>query len=288
MGDKGWIALRSCAFEKRERIITAEMARCVYANFHSKGHATGRYPTKASRPSQPVLHATTINMGPPNIDAATARRRRCPDRVYFFPSGFRSLVNGPSCRKVQSSFASSDDDDEVAAWNFLTGLGYADDVAEGIMSALKEPGSGVGRGDLESTLRALAGRPEVGVDAGLKAIAQAVEVELEAKKGKQIIHLHVRVPHANREFDVEGLEGMSLRDIATNTKFRGAEELGEYLECACSGHMACSTCHVYVDPQWYDKFGGEPDPAETVRLSDPLHGSFALSTVVRMRNPHAD
>ena len=25
------------------------------------------------------------------------------------------------------------------------------------------------------------------------------------------------------------------------------------LEGACEGSMACSTCHVIVDPEWYDK-----------------------------------
>jgi 2Fe-2S ferredoxin len=35
----------------------------------------------------------------------------------------------------------------------------------------------------------------------------------------------------------------------------GASTLGEYIECACSGIMACSTCHVVVDEKWFDKVG---------------------------------
>jgi ferredoxin len=201
------------------------------------------------------MHVRTV------FDSRVATRR--PDGRDPFPLTMRTLVS--NTRQGESSPPVAPPD-EVSARSFLKDLGYADDVAEGIMAALKEPASGVSRGELESTLRLLAGRPEVGVDAGLKSIAQAVEVELQAKRGKKLVHLHVKVPHAKREFDVEGLEGMSLRDIAQNPSFKGAEELGEYLECACSGHMACSTCHVYLDQKWYDKFGGEPDAAEMVRL----------------------
>ena len=31
--------------------------------------------------------------------------------------------------------------------------------------------------------------------------------------------------------------------------------LGQLLECACSGVMACSTCHVYVDSTWMERVG---------------------------------
>jgi 2Fe-2S ferredoxin len=31
--------------------------------------------------------------------------------------------------------------------------------------------------------------------------------------------------------------------------------LRDHLECACSGVMACSTCHVYVAPAWWDRVG---------------------------------
>jgi 2Fe-2S ferredoxin len=40
-----------------------------------------------------------------------------------------------------------------------------------------------------------------------------------------------------------------------------AQQLGEYLECACSGVMACSTCHVVVAPEWFSRVGA-PDEAE--------------------------
>ena len=37
--------------------------------------------------------------------------------------------------------------------------------------------------------------------------------------------------------------------------------MAEYIECACSGIAACSTCHVYVHPDWFERVG-EPSEAE--------------------------
>jgi hypothetical protein len=38
----------------------------------------------------------------------------------------------------------------------------------------------------------------------------------------------------------------SLTDVAKFGDGDGAQVLGEMIECACSGIMACSTCHVVV------------------------------------------
>jgi len=65
----------------------------------------------------------------------------------------------------------------------------------------------------------------------------------------------------SRAFEVEALEGTSLTDVAKFGDGEGASTLGEYIECACSGIMACSTCHVIVDDQWFQKVG-EPTEAE--------------------------
>ncbi len=45
--------------------------------------------------------------------------------------------------------------------------------------------------------------------------------------------------------EVEAPEGLSVLDIAHRHGFD--------LEGACEGSMACSTCHVIVDPAWFDK-----------------------------------
>ena len=52
-----------------------------------------------------------------------------------------------------------------------------------------------------------------------------------------------------------------MADIANNGDGEGADILREYMECACSGIMACSTCQVVVHEDWFARVG-EPEEAE--------------------------
>jgi hypothetical protein len=61
---------------------------------------------------------------------------------------------------------------------------------------------------------------------------------------------------------------MTLRDVTESGEEMGGELLSEYIECACSGVMACSTCHVIVDPHSF-ALVGPPDDAEEVVLPPP-------------------
>jgi 2Fe-2S ferredoxin len=72
----------------------------------------------------------------------------------------------------------------------------------------------------------------------------------------------------------------------------GSEMLSEYIECACSGVMACSTCHVVIDPDWFDRVGPPSEeemdmldlafePQETSRL-----GCARTNTRVTLRILH--
>ncbi|WP_119678117.1 ferredoxin family 2Fe-2S iron-sulfur cluster binding protein [Indioceanicola profundi] len=49
------------------------------------------------------------------------------------------------------------------------------------------------------------------------------------------------------------------------------------LEGACEGSLACSTCHVIVDPQWYDVL---PDASEDEE--DMLDLAFGLTKTSRL------
>jgi ferredoxin, 2Fe-2S len=51
--------------------------------------------------------------------------------------------------------------------------------------------------------------------------------------------------------EVEAKAGQSILDIA--------HQYGIDIEGACEGAMACSTCHVIVEPGWYDRL---PEPSE--------------------------
>jgi len=49
------------------------------------------------------------------------------------------------------------------------------------------------------------------------------------------------------------------------------------LEGACEGSLACSTCHVVIDPQWYDVL---PDASEDEE--DMLDLAFGLTKTSRL------
>ena len=70
-----------------------------------------------------------------------------------------------------------------------------------------------------------------------------------------------------RDIDVE--EGQTILEIAHRN--------GIDLEGACEGALACSTCHVIVDPAFYDRLG-EPSEDE----EDMLDLAFGLTHTSRL------
>jgi 2Fe-2S ferredoxin len=132
----------------------------------------------------------------------------------------------------------------------------------------------------------MAGRWEVGEDAGLEDLVESVKLHLARREGRTEITLWCVPPNAwkskesdqpdfadidetpeeqekmmSRAFRVEAQSGLTITDVAKFGDGEGADNLGEYLECACAGISACSTCHVIIDPKWYDKVG-EPTEDE--------------------------
>lgn len=73
----------------------------------------------------------------------------------------------------------------------------------------------------------------------------------------------------NSKTEVEGEIGKSVLDIAHENKID--------LEGACESSLACSTCHVYVQPDLYDKL--EPPKDEECDLLDL---AFALTEYSRL------
>jgi 2Fe-2S ferredoxin len=72
---------------------------------------------------------------------------------------------------------------------------------------------------------------------------------------------------ARREFDVP--VGLSLLEVAHKHNID--------LEGACEGSLACSTCHVIVEPDWYDVL---PDATEDEE--DMLDLAFGLTRTSRL------
>ena len=76
--------------------------------------------------------------------------------------------------------------------------------------------------------------------------------------------------HADgREQVCEAPEGLSVLEVAHRNLID--------LEGACEGSMACSTCHVVVDPDWFDKL--EPAVEEE---EDMLDLTFGLKRTSRL------
>ena len=67
----------------------------------------------------------------------------------------------------------------------------------------------------------------------------------------------VRVRFIGRNGEVteaEGESGAALLDVA--------QAAGMPLEGTCEGQMACSTCHVIVAPEWFDKLPAAAEDEE--------------------------
>lgn len=167
---------------------------------------------------------------------------------------------------------------------FVEARGYSPEVAEGIVDALMASGTGITAGTVLSMVKSMAGRWEVGEDNGLIAMAKAVEQELALTQGKKVVKFFVSAPSDDGDgsiIECEGLEGMSLKAVVEHGVGKNAQVLGEYIECACDGIMACSTCHVYINEDWVERVGqpseNEQDmldlaynPRETSRLGCQL------------------
>ncbi|KAI9314861.1 2Fe-2S ferredoxin-type domain-containing protein [Dichotomocladium elegans] len=68
---------------------------------------------------------------------------------------------------------------------------------------------------------------------------------------------------------VKAVEGDSMLDLAQRYDID--------LECACEGSLACSTCHVILEPEFYDKME-EPSDEE----NDMLDLAFGLTETSRL------
>jgi 2Fe-2S ferredoxin len=69
--------------------------------------------------------------------------------------------------------------------------------------------------------------------------------------------------------EVDAADGLTVLDAARKNNIE--------LEGACEGSLACSTCHVVVDPQWYDAI-----PAATDDEEDMLDLAFGLTKTSRL------
>lgn len=92
----------------------------------------------------------------------------------------------------------------------------------------------------------------------------------ELKKPNPGEELHVTfVTKEGEQFTYEVAEGDNLLDIAQAHNLE--------MEGACGGSCACSTCHVIVDPEFYDLI---PEPSDDE--NDMLDLAFGLTETSRL------
>ena len=93
------------------------------------------------------------------------------------------------------------------------------------------------------------------------------------------------IEHNGTEHQIDVANGLTVMEGARDKNIPG-------IEAECGGACACSTCHVYVHPNWVDKlpsmddmeedmldFAYEPDPARS-RLTCQLEVTDALNGLV--------
>ncbi len=77
---------------------------------------------------------------------------------------------------------------------------------------------------------------------------------------------------------VEVAEGLSAMEGAVQNLVRG-------IDGDCGGVAACGTCHVYVDPAWFEKIGPAQADIEKhmLELSDNVQPNSRLACQIKVR-----
>ena len=147
--------------------------------------------------------------------------------------------------------------------------GYSAEVAAGMLRAM--PNASV------------SGLKQMG-DGGMRALSGAVAREVAERAQKDALdRVNITVvPFGRQEkegMNLQAFEGDTLFDVWTENQ----ETLGPYMECACQGIAACSTCHVILDEDAYSALPREPDEAEMdmLDLADGLTPTSRLGCQLR-------
>jgi 2Fe-2S ferredoxin len=113
---------------------------------------------------------------------------------------------------------------------------------------------------------------------GLKALTESVQREIKANNwSSRSIDIHIKVPHQKTEFTIKGPIGQTFYQLAKQN-----HDLGQYLECACSGVAVCSTCHVIVDETDFAKLPApKEDEADMLDLASDVTPTSRLGCQIK-------
>lgn len=79
------------------------------------------------------------------------------------------------------------------------------------------------------------------------------------------------VDRRGNEKTVSGEAGLSVMEVIRDNGF-------DELLALCGGSCSCATCHVHVDPAWFDRVGGpHEDEADLLDSSDHRTATSRLS-----------
>ena len=57
------------------------------------------------------------------------------------------------------------------------------------------------------------------------------------------------IEHSGKSHTIEVAKELTVMEGAIQNSIPG-------IDADCGGACACATCHIYVDPEWFDKFLG--------------------------------
>ena len=63
------------------------------------------------------------------------------------------------------------------------------------------------------------------------------------------------ITHDNQNFSIDVQKGLTVMEGAVQNNIPG-------IDADCGGGMACATCHVYVNHEWFDKLPKKEDGEE--------------------------
>jgi 2Fe-2S ferredoxin len=82
--------------------------------------------------------------------------------------------------------------------------------------------------------------------------------------------LHIRVvDQAGGEHRLPALEGWTVMEIV--------RDAGLPLKAECGGALQCATCHVYVEPAWFDRL-----PPKREEEDERLDDAFSVQSTSRL------
>lgn len=77
-----------------------------------------------------------------------------------------------------------------------------------------------------------------------------------------------------KEHAIEAKVGWTVMEIIRNSEV--------HINAICGGSCSCSTCHVHVAPDWFEKIGGpNEDEKDTLELADDLAETSRLGCQIK-------